>query len=584
MVTSILMFFRRKQNWPILVIPVLLLIWAQFVAPSIGAASFENVALFQSPYRDPVPVGKPGQPVTSHVVIIVVDGLRLDLSRQMPTINQLRGQGADRMLLVGQPSFSLPGWTVIGTGAWQEQSGITTNFAKDSIKLDTIFLDAKQAGLSTALVGDEPWGQLYATGVDVKRLKPEDADEYTNLDGDLKFDTDTADLALDVLKNQPNLMLIHLLSVDSAAHGWGAASPQELKVVQNADAQIARILSALDLKDTTVFVTADHGHLDRGGHGGWEQIVLEVPFVAAGKGIKPGQYGTGSQADIAPTVAALLGTAIPAHNQGTILFDELDMPDSVKAARAVDLTNEIAQRYNAMLQVIDDSRQVDPQLVSAVQISSGTDTLNLTQQAIDGARNLWATARQDRLNRERLVRFGIALILVILAILYLWWWRRERWNWRVPLIGALLYFVLWYAVYFIIDKSWYSLSMFDTEANIRNFITGRVIEALIALTVAVIVVALIRRRAGFGEIARDILHTMLLVAMGLGVQMLVFYVLWGISFSWYLPDLMLGFKFYLDLYQTTVFWPMLVVPAAILLPLIALLVAWVANRIRPVRA
>ncbi len=584
---ALLTFFRRPQNLPILIIPLLLLIWGRVIAPALGEASFKDVALFDSPYREALPLGNPAEGVAKHVVVVVIDGLRLDISQQLPMLNQLRAQGADRSLLVGQPSFSLPGWTVIGTGAWQEQSGVTTNYYQDSIAVDTIFEEAKRAGLTTALVGDAPWGQLYASGVDSEHLMQELPDEYTNLDADLQFDQDTTDFALEALQSKPNLMVIHLLSVDSAGHGWGGASPQYLQAAQNADSQIARIVNALDLSDTAIFITADHGHLDRGGHGGWEQIVLQVPFVGAGQGIKPGQYAQAEQAAIAPTVSTLLGLAIPAHNQGAILFDELDMPDSLQAARAVDLASQIAQRYNSMLQTIGDSRRVDSQLLTDAQnaLSAGNDAdaLARSQQVLDNAYAQWDAARTDRLNRERLGRIPIVLLALVIPALYLWWWRREGWNWRAPLVGVLVYGVLWNANYFLVDRFTYSISMFNKESQIVPFITGRVMEALLALLVAVIVVALLRRRAARGEIARDVVHTMLLVALVLGVQILFYYLLWDFLPTWYLPDLGMGFKFYLDLYQTTVFYPLLALPVAVLLPLLALLVAGGTNRLLPKR-
>ena len=90
----------------------------------------------------------PGQPVVKKVIFIVIDALRDDTSRKLPALNRLREQGASRVAVVGQPSFSLPGWTVMGTGAWQEQSGFTTNFPERHLDIDTIFLAAKREGLT----------------------------------------------------------------------------------------------------------------------------------------------------------------------------------------------------------------------------------------------------------------------------------------------------------------------------------------------------------------------------------------------------------------------------------------------------
>lgn len=588
MIASLVAFFRRRQNLPVLLIPVLLLVWARFAAPQLGEASFTAVALFPSPYTNPLPnPGIPGEPVSQNVLIIVVDGLRVDVSQQMPTINALRQQGADRIVTVGQPSFSLPGWTVLGTGAWQEQSGVTTNFYADSLEIDTIFEAAKRAGLSTALVGHEQWAQLFARGIDDQRLTIERDDVYTNLEGDLQFDRDTADLALEALAEQENLTLVHLLSVDSVAHGWGGTSPEEMQAAQNADAQIARILAAVDLTNTAVFITADHGHIDRGGHGGWEDSVLQIPLVSAGEGILPGTYPQGTQADVAPTVATLLGTSIPQHSQGRILFDQLQMPDALKAARAVDLARQITQRYNAMIETIGDSRRVDGTRIAsahaALEAGDNAAALSGSAAVVDSAYALWNTARADRLNTERIGHIAFALVLLVPLVLYLAWWRRERWGWRAPLVGTILYFVVWNVIYFLVDGNTYSISMFNVESNITAFITGRVIRAVVALALAGIVVAVLRRRAPYGEVVRDVVHMMFLVAAALGVQILIFFALWDVIPYWTLPDLFWAFKYYLDLYQTSAFWPLLPLPLAALLPVLALGVGWLARKLAPAK-
>ena len=586
--TRIVGFFRRWQNLPVLIIPALLLVWAQFIAPELGSASFTALALFNSPYLGELPSGAPAEAVTERVVIVVIDGLREDVSRQMPTLNRLREQGADRVATVGQPSFSLPGWTVLGTGAWQEQSGITTNFTEDSIVLDTLFESAKRAGLTTAIVGHEQWGQLYPTGVDTQRYFPEADDVYTNLEGDLQFDRTVTDAALEVLAEQANLTLIHLLSVDSVAHGWGALSAEAQQAVANADQQLGRILEAIDLENTTVFVTADHGHIDGGGHGGWEDEVLRIPLVSAGQGILPGQYETVTQADVTPTVAALLGASIPAHNQGAILFDQLEMPDALKGIRAVNLADQIVLRYDSMLATIRDERRVDPLALSrahaALDAGDSAGAQREAQQAIDEANALWVQAREDKINRERVERISYAMVLLLAPIVYLVWWWRAKWHWRAPLIGTVIYFVMWNFSYFVINGFRYSISMFNIEDYVVVFITGRVIEALIVLTIAMVVVAVLRRRALPGEIVRDVVHTMLLVAIVLGVQIVIYGMMWEIMPTWYLPDLQWAFKYYLDLYQTTAFWPLLAVPAALILPLLALGVAAIARRVLPGRS
>jgi hypothetical protein len=61
--------------------------------------------------------------------------------------------------------------------------------------------------------------------------------------------------------------------------------------------------------------------------------------------------------------------------------------------------------------------------------------------------------------------------------------------------------------------------------------------------------------------------------MVLSIQLLTFYVAWGLIFTKYIPDLNWALKFFLDILQTTAFWPTTLLPLTILLPYIALLTA-----------
>jgi len=117
------------------IVPLLLLAFANWGTMPIVMHSWNQVVKYQSSYIAPLPPGKAGTAVAGQVVLVVVDGLRDDTSRQMPTLNELRGQGASRTLRTGQPSLSYPTWTTIGTGSWQEQNGVTTNWYEGAIKV-----------------------------------------------------------------------------------------------------------------------------------------------------------------------------------------------------------------------------------------------------------------------------------------------------------------------------------------------------------------------------------------------------------------------------------------------------------------
>ena len=102
---------------------------------------------------------------------------------------------------------------------------------------------------------------------------------------------------------------------------------------------------------------------------------------------------------------------------------------------------------------------------------------------------------------------------------------------------------------------------------------------MLALTLAVLLVAVATRRSGSIGILRAVTNTFFLIAAVLAVQIVLFWTWWGATFNWSIPDLFFGFKYYLDVFQSTVFWPLVYVPLGLILPALALGVAWLARRI-----
>src|SRR5206468_1177339 len=105
-----------------------------------------------------------------------------------------------------------------------------------------------------------------------------------------------------------------------------------------ADHALARALGRVDLAQDAIIITADHGHTNRGGHGGVEPEVMSVPLIVAGAGVKPGASADDAHlVDIAPTVAALLGLPAPGQGLGRTLTELLALePASRDARKAAD--------------------------------------------------------------------------------------------------------------------------------------------------------------------------------------------------------------------------------------------------------
>jgi hypothetical protein len=583
-------FLSRRDNWPIVVIPLILLAWGMYGAPTLGLKSFNSFSQYPGIYTDPLKAGPEGDPVADKVLLIIVDGLGVDASQQMTALNRMRSVGADRTLRTGVPSFSLPGWTVLTTGAWQEQSGFATNEVNRPVTIDSLFDAARRAGLRTAIAGpggiDAETGQassydlLYAGKVDDLAGFAQPDNAYLDTEGSAQLDDEIAATALG---QHAEFQLVHFLAVDDAGHGYGGASPEYAAAVQAVDAHIDRLLENADLDTTAVFVTADHGHIARGGHGGSEPEVVNVPLVSLGAGIAAGSYEPATQADVAPTIAALLGLSIPAHNQGWLLLDQIAAPMRTKAARAVDTATQLDARVASMLNAIGDSRTIDESNLdsgrAALEAGDYEAAMQLSSDFALTANDTWEAARSAHLARERWGRLAIAILLLVPLALYLLWWSRAGWPWKLPWLLAVVYTVAWNVNYLLIEGNSYEITMFNTESGILPFIQGRVMSSLILMTVLILVLAVIRRGRMATEVAREAVHTLLAIGLVLMAQILFFYVLWGVTYEWYIPDVTMAFKYYMDLFQTTAYWPLPPLPFAAIAPLLAVGIAWAARRI-----
>lgn len=128
---------------------------------------------------------------------------------------------------------------------------------------------------------------------------------------------DITDSAVRYIKEKkPTFFVVYYDSPDDKGHAKGWGSPEYHQRVTELDADLARILKAIEeagiLEDTVVMVTADHGGKGTG-HGGPTLSEMEHPVVLWGKGVKRGHELAfpGANYDTGATLAALLGLEPP---------------------------------------------------------------------------------------------------------------------------------------------------------------------------------------------------------------------------------------------------------------------------------
>lgn len=281
----------------------------------LGAlAMFESLADYHNPYPvwQDFAASSHGPALTQHVILAVVDGLRVDTAQTMRAFRPAPGATCRAgELTVSLPSYSLPTWAVIGSGTTQAVTGVVMNGYRQPT-ISNIFAKAKAAGLSTALVGSASWETLYGPWLDNEFIFSGEVAE-----------TEIARRAADLARTA-SLTLVYFPKPDEMAHAFGVASQQYAAAARATDEALLQLLAGVDLSTTTVIITADHGHVKTGGHGGPEPDVIRTPLILYGAAVKPGASLSGRQMDIAPTVAALLGTGYPDFVQGEPLVDALD--------------------------------------------------------------------------------------------------------------------------------------------------------------------------------------------------------------------------------------------------------------------
>lgn len=446
----------------------------------MASGLMDNVFQYRSPLNadPPIPGLSLGDPVARQVVFVLIDALRYDTSLKpdvMPALNQLREQAAFAEMHSKTPSYSSPGYGVLLTGAWPELSdapAFNLNYEDiTEISQDNLFSSASRLGLRTAVSGYY-W---------FEKLIPKNAVNtgFYTPDEDNNADRAVLNAALPWVQSADyQLILIHIDQVDYAGHYEGGPRSEDWDAAATrADSLLYEILTKMDLSQDVIFVCSDHGQVDQGGHGGQDAITLVEPFVLAGKGIQPGDYGTVNMVDVAPTLAAILGINIPAAAQGQVLSDMISglSPEVVNKLPIVTARQqvELIKSYSTSIGV--------PASESILKVDENKTISEYQKNLKD--------LRQKRVNRERALRVGGALVLLIIAGYSFLRWKPK--DWKQLLLAAVIYTTLFHVFYLVIGPKLYSFSVVKSQVYlIMN-------NGLAALIVYILVWLLFRRSNNF---------------------------------------------------------------------------------------
>jgi hypothetical protein len=249
-------------------------------------------------WREAAAAARPaGRRLAEGVTLIIIDGLRQDVARDLPALEALRARGRGAVLRAPFPSFSRPGYASMLTGAPPRVHGFLSNENERPSPIESVVDAARRAGVATRLL---TYGHTW-----IADMFPAAFEEVVRLR--------EPDLPGPPGAGRPRLDVVYLPEPDETAHEQGGASAAYRAKAIAEDGLAGRIAGRLDLGREAVIVATDHGHTDRGGHGGGEAIVRNVPFVEAGAGVAPdsGPADGAPLAAVAAEVARLLGLEPP---------------------------------------------------------------------------------------------------------------------------------------------------------------------------------------------------------------------------------------------------------------------------------
>jgi hypothetical protein len=305
--------------------------------------------------------------------------------------------------------------------------------------------------------------------------------------------------------------------VDYAGHYEGGARDPRYDVAANrVDGLIREIAGSLDLSRDTLLVTSDHGHIDAGGHGGQETLVLTEPFVLVGAGVQSGAYDDIQMVDIAPTLATLLGINLPASSQGHVRTEMLSLPPDLVAA----LPEVLLAQQSQLLEAYQDAigYPISPQ--------SSDDIVEAYQYALK-------MSRSARLRAERLPRAGIALILLLAPLIWLSRKPKRELSWSLG--AGIIYVILFNLRYAALDGRTYSLSSVTSPNTVIMY---SAITAFLSLLVSwsLFTWGFKTLRKTSGTAMAHSLDFVLTLIFLLSLPVLWSYALNGVLITWTLPD------------------------------------------------
>lgn len=271
----------------------------------------------------------------SHVLVVGIDGIRYDslVAAQTPVIDALADGGVLLPVRVHEKNYTVSGpvWSTVATGVYMDRHRMVGNSVHPPEMADfpdfTARVREAHPGLETMiaaswfpLAANVECGPIFSSLGWVNDVDPE---RENNRESWLQADDEVAAYAAGRLGTEDlAVSFVYFGEGDVEAHNNGTG-PGYTACIERCDARLGLLLQAIegrstrDEEDWSIIVVTDHGHLDKGGHGGESEEERTAWMVASGTSLPEG-IAVLDHADIAAQVLATF--EVPAANLDGVSF------------------------------------------------------------------------------------------------------------------------------------------------------------------------------------------------------------------------------------------------------------------------
>ena len=315
---------KQKVAVALIVISLLIACAPQAGTTPLAAAPLPTVQPSETPLPSPIPptatITSTPPPLAQRVLIVSFDGLRPDAIEKAPMTNLIELMKSSAYSLAAQtilPSVTLTAHASMLSGlcpakhtAYWDDYVPENGYALGADLFDL----AHAAGLRTVMVvGKEKLRHV---------TEPESADVFIFNESDQSI----GNLAEIEVQKDFGLMFVHFPTGDILGHEWSWMGAVQMSAYRAEDKALAQILAALDSAGlragTLVIVTADHGGIVGGSHGGDSPEETTIPWIASGPGVIAGPLNSFVHiTDTAASAAYALGLSRPAEWDGVPVYE-----------------------------------------------------------------------------------------------------------------------------------------------------------------------------------------------------------------------------------------------------------------------